>query len=289
MKIKNDLDLPFSHLDITIDFISEIMLNNLILLSDTIGLFLCKEGHLDVSIDSKQYSISKNDMFIYTPSQYARIINMSDDFSGTIIQTDYDYVVPMLNKVTDIRTQLTIRENPTVRLNEEEYDKITQSIKILEQRIEREYRYENDKLKKNILRELIKSLGATLIYEIFAIYFSNLHIKPAKLDNGDILTQNFIVDLYHHYKEEREVSFYAQRQCFSTSHFSSVIKKKTGKSASQWIINKVLMDARQMLQHSTLSIKEISIRLNFPNQSFFGKYFKQYMGISPKDYRNNAK
>ena len=41
-----------------------------------------------------------------------------------------------------------------------------------------------------------------------------------------------------------------------------------------------------MLDNTDLSIKEIATKLNFPTQSFFGKYFKQYVGISPKEYRN---
>ena len=44
-------------------------------------------------------------------------------------------------------------------------------------------------------------------------------------------------------------------------------------------------EMKQMLETSDMSIKEIAMTMNFPTQSFFGKYFKQYVGISPKDYR----
>lgn len=59
-----------------------------------------------------------------------------------------------------------------------------------------------------------------------------------------------------------------------------------GISALQWIIRMVIADAKQMLRSSDLSIKEIASELNFSTQSFFGKYFKQYVGISPTEYRN---
>ena len=70
--------------------------------------------------------------------------------------------------------------------------------------------------------------------------------------------------------------------------FSAIIKEKTGDSALQWIVRMVITEAKQLLEESDLSIKEIADQLNFPTQSFFGKYFKQYVGVSPKEYRNNA-
>ena len=71
-------------------------------------------------------------------------------------------------------------------------------------------------------------------------------------------------------------------------YFSAIIKEKTGDSALQWIVRMVITEAKQLLEESDLSIKEIADQLNFPTQSFFGKYFKQYVGVSPKEYRNNA-
>jgi AraC-like DNA-binding protein len=81
------------------------------------------------------------------------------------------------------------------------------------------------------------------------------------------------------------VAFYASQQCMTPSYFTSVIKSKTGKPALQWIIDIVITESKQLLQYSNLSIKEIAIHFDFPTQSFFGKYFKQYVGVSPKEYR----
>ncbi|MFS6556854.1 helix-turn-helix domain-containing protein, partial [Parabacteroides distasonis] len=45
--------------------------------------------------------------------------------------------------------------------------------------------------------------------------------------------------------------------------------------------------ARLLLKNTTKSIKEIATELNFPNQSFLGKYFKEHVGMSPSQYRNS--
>ena len=51
----------------------------------------------------------------------------------------------------------------------------------------------------------------------------------------------------------------------------------------------VISSVRQVLTSTDLSIKEIAMEYNFPSQSFFGKYFKQYVGVSPKEYRKKAR
>jgi AraC-like DNA-binding protein len=65
-----------------------------------------------------------------------------------------------------------------------------------------------------------------------------------------------------------------------------VIKKASGKSANDWISEHVLLESKALLKSTTMTVQQISDELNFPSQSFFSKYFKQYVGISPKGYRN---
>ncbi|KAB5217038.1 helix-turn-helix domain-containing protein, partial [Bacteroides ovatus] len=49
----------------------------------------------------------------------------------------------------------------------------------------------------------------------------------------------------------------------------------------------VILEAKALLNSSSMNIQEIADRLNFANQSFFGKYFKHYTGMSPKEYRKS--
>ena len=68
-------------------------------------------------------------------------------------------------------------------------------------------------------------------------------------------------------------------------YLSLLVKNVSNRTAGEWIDNYVVLEAKALLSSSTLSIQEISDRLNFTNQSFFGKYFKQHVGISPTEYR----
>mgnify|MGYP003297548408 CR=1 FL=1 len=64
-------------------------------------------------------------------------------------------------------------------------------------------------------------------------------------------------------------------------------EQTSGKKATEWICDFVIMEAQSLLRYSGLSVHEISERLNFPSQSAFGKYFKYQVGVSPSDFLEN--
>lgn len=75
--------------------------------------------------------------------------------------------------------------------------------------------------------------------------------------------------LFRLYRKERDVAYYARMQHITPRYFSTIIKEKSGNSALQWIVQMVITEAKQLLEGSDLSIKEIADQLNFPTQSFF--------------------
>ena len=68
-------------------------------------------------------------------------------------------------------------------------------------------------------------------------------------------------------------------------HLSRVIRNFTGKSVHQWIDNIVVLEIKNLLRYSDLSIQQISIELNFPNPSFMGQYFKRITGKTPGEFK----
>lgn len=91
--------------------------------------------------------------------------------------------------------------------------------------------------------------------------------------------------LLKHYREERAVSFYANKLCISAKYLSAVIKDIRAKSVLALINEAVILDAKAQLKNSNLTIMQISDSLNFANPSFFTKYFKRHTGMTPKEYR----
>ena len=249
------------------------------------GLFLCQEGQAEILLGGKSYLINKRNLFIYTAANLLQIRQRSANLEGIMIEVDLDYVIPIVNKVANSENLLYLRENPCMSLTEEQYIYIINLFNSIEKRINRENICCGSRQKQYLISELIKSWGQVICYELLNIYFSNKPQTPLPQDKKDKIFQKFLITLYRYYHQERDVSFYADKQCLSARYFSSVIKEKSGSSALQWIIQTVITEAKQLLDNTDLSLKEIATKLNFPTQSFFGKYFKQYVGISPKEYR----
>ena len=99
----------------------------------------------------------------------------------------------------------------------------------------------------------------------------------------------FLTLVRNNYKDERTVEFYADKMNMTQKYMTTLIKKSSGKSAMQWIQEYVILDAKTQLSTSMSPIKQISYDLNFPSQSFFGRYFKRATGMSPLDYRRSVR
>ena len=84
----------------------------------------------------------------------------------------------------------------------------------------------------------------------------------------------------------RSVSYFANELCYTPKHFSKVIKQACGRTPLDLINETTVEHIKYRLKRSEKSIKEIAEELNFPNQSFFGKYVKAHLGTSPANYRN---
>ena len=90
-----------------------------------------------------------------------------------------------------------------------------------------------------------------------------------------------------HYAIERKAQFYADKLGISLQHLSTTVKQVTGKNVLDIISYVVFMDAKAKLKSTNLTIQEIAYSLNFPNASFFGKYFKRYVGMTPLEFRTS--
>lgn len=104
----------------------------------------------------------------------------------------------------------------------------------------------------------------------------------------ETLFKRFIDLIESTYPKPRSVSYYAERLNVTPKYFSYVCKQAVGQKATGIIDQYVVKDIVYMMNHTQKSIKEIACELDFPNLSFFGKYVKKHLGVSPKNYREQA-
>ena len=234
------------------------------------GFFLCLSGTTRILLGKNVYQLSKGNLCIYTPNTPLQILEKSRDIQGILGEYGVDTFFPIVSTI-DIRKRLQIRHEPCVRISLEQADRLVQLISIMN-------REENE--------QCAQYLRNAICVKILEVYFSNKPMPAMEQDREDRILNRFLVSLYEHYHQQRTVQFYAELQHLSPYYFSSIIKGRSGKSAMQWIESVTMTFARQYLENSDMSLKQISDQLNFPDQSTFGRYFKQREGCSPSEYRN---
>lgn len=280
--------MPFRRILLTSDTFQILKEGQIISTFNKCGIFYCQRGSVEVSLEGCHYHIKPVDVYIYMASTLVHLLHKSEDAEGIMVEVDFYYILPIVNKVINVESQLFMRKNPCVSLSGEQCAHFEYLLNNLWDRINAEDCQKENVQYQHLKLELIKSMGQTICYEILNMYFTNQPLQPLQQGKKDVVFQNFMLSLFRFYRKERDVSFYARMQHITPRYFSAIIKEKTGDSALQWIVRMVITEAKQLLEESDLSIKEIADQLNFPTQSFFGKYFKQYVGVSPKEYRNNA-
>ena len=280
--------MPFRRILLTSDTFQILKEGQIISTFNKCGIFYCQRGSVEVSLEGCHYHIKPGYVYIYMASTLVHVLHKSEDAEGIMVEVDFYYILPIVNKVINVESQLFMRKNPCVSLSGEQCAHFEYLLNNLWDRINAEDCQKENVQYQHLKLELIKSMGQTICYEILNMYFTNQPLQPLQQGKKDVVFQNFMLSLFRFYRKERDVSFYARMQHITPRYFSAIIKEKTGDSALQWIVRMVITEAKQLLEESDLSIKEIADQLNFPTQSFFGKYFKQYVGVSPKEYRNNA-
>ncbi len=120
------------------------------------------------------------------------------------------------------------------------------------------------------------------------MYQNNKEKSQATLSKSEQLCKDFTQLVIQNYNQTRNVAWYAEKLGITHAQLCTIIKQVTGKTCIEIISKMVIMDAKSQLKSTNLSIQEISDSLNFANMSFFGKYFKRYVGMSPLEYRNKG-
>ena len=133
-------------------------------------------------------------------------------------------------------------------------------------------------------------LVSLLISVLLICDLSNTVLRVQKTTNkkptrAEAIFTDFIRLVEQNYKSERRVGWYGQQLCITPKYLSETVKAISGRTPNEWIDNYVVLEMRVQLKNSMKSIKDIANDLNFPNQSFMGKYFKEHVGLSPTDYR----
>lgn len=251
------------------------------------GIVLCSKGSIEITSDLRNSVIRTHDLFVSPPGSIIQA-NLTNEANVYFIFCEEEF----LNRAHIDFKQLMhlfmdIRENPCIHLDEVEWQEIILSLEEI-------FREGRKQRKDPISAEILYTLFRALAYRLCRIIddqvgerSKNGSAKQSQHNRNTAYFNTFLEELSKHYLQERSVSFYAEQLHLTPKYLTTLLRTTTGRTASDWINEYVTLEAKNLLKFSTMSIQEIAYYLNFPNQSFFGRYFKQHTNMSPSAYRSS--
>lgn len=249
---------------------------------------LCLEGSVQLEVDNRKCLLQTGDLLLGQPGSIIQHTMITPNnkislvgFSSSFLQQ----TVKIGKEVWD--TTVHIYNNPVKPADEENSNlKLFKAYKeIILIKINDEPHCYN--------KEVIHHLFTALFCDLMGVLSKNSYQLPkeSKIQENEVRQADYILYRFMELLSQddgshRFVKYYADMLCYSSKYLSTCIKAACGRTALDLINENVIERIKYRLMHSDKSIKELAIEFDFPNSSFFGKYVKAKLGVSPASYRN---
>ncbi|MBE6248779.1 MAG: helix-turn-helix domain-containing protein [Prevotella sp.] len=239
---------------------------------------MCKKGKAQYSIDTRQQVVKPGDLLFVSERHVIDNYEASPDFECLCIMLTTEYYHGFVQDVKNVSSLLLFSmNNPVVPLTSKEIQVFTNYFETIREKMaDTSHHYRSP---------LVKALLLAMFYDMSNVIYRVERQGNWKHTRAEAIFAHFIRLLEENFRTQHRVSWYAEQLCITPKYLSEIVKKISLRTPNEWIDSYVILEARVLLKNTTKSIKEITDELNFPNQSFLGKYFKEHVGVSPSEYR----
>ena len=248
---------------------------------DAFAAIFCVSGEAEVQINLKKYVLKSGTIALHVPENIIQI-KSSDNLIIYPFIISSEYIQKIHFETKDlINLYMAAKTLPVFPLEHFDIHILEKYYYLLESILQT---YTDYKSKITI------GIVTSFMYKIFELLVNKLKENEQKRkipERCEIVFDDFIKEVNLFNGTEHSLSFFANRLNLTPNYLSARVKEYSGRTAMEWIEDSVILEAKTMLKHTDLSIQEIAYKLNFPTQTFFGKYFKRITGMSPKQYKNS--
>lgn len=244
------------------------------------GCVLCSSGFVEIMVNGKTFMLDESKMFIYPPYAEIAVGIVSPELECIVLDVDHQFLLNTLKAVSWSGRLQLISDCPIAPLSEFRIERINLMLSLLK----------HDKNSENRLDALSdECLKQTLTYEVLAAFTEQIKIPAETKTSKDFIVMAFQAMLKRECTNHRSVAYYAAAMNLTPRYFTTVIREMTGNTASYWITKSVIVEAQHLMLDYSLSLKEITFRLNFSSQTFFSRWYRQYSGETPTQFRKRNK
>ncbi len=246
-------------------------------LNFTMALF-CLRGRMLVRLNLKEYELNENDVLVALPGNIGECLSFHEDCQVALIAYPDTTLFNLMEASMAVRFRKYLSCTPVIHLLQKEMQDI-QSV-------------------YHLMRHCIHHTGGEFTHKILAGYLQvmcyygyqwlteNESRQPNKEtpDRQHVIFNRFISLVEKHYATERKINFYADKLCLTPKYLSNVVYQASGRHAKDWIRDYIILESKALLKSGRYTAQQVGDLLNFPNASFFGKFFKAAVGCPPKEY-----
>lgn len=278
LRLRNTANYCDDRIAIIDNNVNDLLITGESIKAEAYAACLCTKGRGSLYIDGMLHEIKTNDLFICHPSVIIEHFLTSFDCETRILAMSPEYIQQLSvidGQAWDVK--LFLEKNPILSLRDDEVSLFCQYYDLLKSKLT------NPPTKHH--KELIDALLQAFLYE-FHDSLERFHVSPStSYSCRENLFKTFLNLLSSSYPKPRAVSAYAEQLFVTPKYLSTVCKSASGHTASELINQYVLKDVQYLLKRPEKSVKDIAYELDFPNLSFFGKYVRKHLGVSPRQYR----
>ena len=246
-------------------------------------IVFCIEGKIQAVMNGQRLDLQKGQIAIVPPNMTVTDLMISPDFNlKAMFFTNRILQSFLREKIRVWNDMMYIHRHYVFTLSDDHIDLYNHFYDMLLLSFSQKFnsRYHTDIIQSLFQAAILVCCG---MLEQELVYSSSIrHEKTA-----DYHFQHFLDLLNDSTCKRRSVASYASELCISPKHLTAIVKKCSGKTANQWIKERLLEEIRFYLKQTDLSIKQVSDKLDFPNPSFFGKYVKEHLGMTPGEFRDS--
>lgn len=243
-----------------------------------IAYVMVTEGWLTLDLNGITYRLDKNSSLFVDRKVVIDNVRHAEKFNCVICAMSTDMGFSFFNKSL-MHSVMHIFSNPVITMDQNEVDLMLKYYELL---VFKMYHPE-----MNFGRETVRDIIRCFAYDLLSNI--NRHLNNDQEDDmlkqGDRIFRRFMLLLAENSNVNRSVKSYADELCVSPKYLTSVCRRHGDYTASELIASTVMSRIKQLLLYSDLSIKEVAAEMGFDNLSFFGKYVRKHLGLSPKNYR----
>lgn len=239
---------------------------------------LCTGGHCSFKFNEKEFELHPNDLMIVRKGKLLDDVRPSDDFKVKVLYVTAPFVQLCSTQSNyGMKGQLSLFLNPVMSLDDGQRFVCERDFRWIDYRL--------NQTEHSFYREMLINAVQSTILDFFDFHSVINKESDISTQNAQLISR--FLDMLENgdYRENREVSYYANALCVTPKYLSEVSKAVSGYAANYWINRYTSLEIARMLRDKSLTFVQISDMFHFSSPAYFSRYVQRTLGLNPSQYR----